>query len=105
MMVYFPLHPKFTIDHLGYLPGFLDEEDPDTARQQLDKNYRHGGGWRPMPGWEIMDMDDMTICYPGDPPLKPIAFTILHDETIYFYIHAFVLILQKDGSFEIARMD
>jgi hypothetical protein len=105
MMVYFPLHPKFTIDHLGYLPEFLSEDDPDSAREQLDKNYRHGGGYHPMSGWEILDMEDMTVCYPGDPPLRPIAFTILRDEQIFFYPHAFVLILAKDGTFSIARMD
>lgn len=38
---------------LGYLPGFFDAADPRPARQQIDQNYGHGGGWRPMEGWTM----------------------------------------------------
>jgi len=105
-MMYVPLHPKFDIEHLGFLPGFLDDEDPDPAQVQLDKHYQHGGGYRPMQNWSLDIADGMTIQYPGDRPLKPIAYTMLHDkELVFFYPHAFVLIIQKDQTWVIARMD
>jgi hypothetical protein len=104
-MIYAFLDARADMEFLGYLPSFLDENDPDDARTQLDKNYAHGGGIRPMDGWKIIDKAKMTIQYPGDPSLKPLAMTMLRDEAIYFYPHAFVLVLQPDGSFIISRMD
>jgi hypothetical protein len=71
----------------------------------LDANYQHGGGWRPLAGWKL-NHATMALTYPGDPPLTPFAMTVLHDvEAIYFYPYAQVLILQQDGSFEVARMN
>lgn len=101
-MTYIGLDPRFDMEQLGYLPGFLSEDDPRPAREQLDSNYQHGGGWRPLPGWE---RNGWIITYPGDPPLKPFALTHLRDETIVFYPHAQVMIVQPDGAFEVARMD
>lgn len=89
----------------GYIPGWLDENDPRPAREQLDAAYGHGGGWRPMQGWKL-DGKMMRISYPGDPPLRPVAMGSLRDERIFVYRHAWVMILQADGTtFEIARMD
>jgi hypothetical protein len=104
-MIYAALDARFDLNDLGYLPGFLSEDDPDDARTQLDKNYGHGGGFRPQPQWKILDMVDMTIQYPGDPALHPLAVTTLRQELIFFYPHAYVLILQPHGEFVCARMD
>lgn len=98
------LHPKMTRAHLGYLPGFLSEADPRPAKEQIDENYAHGGGWRPFGSWKL-DPRTLTLRYPGDPPMRPLAVTRLHNEHIYFYEHAMLLILQADGSFEVARVD
>jgi hypothetical protein len=97
------LHPRGT-DFLGFIPQFLSPADPRPAAEQLDANYQHGGGWRPMTGWTF---DPLTnrLSYPGDPPLTPAAVGYLRDEVILVYPHAWVLILQKDGSFEVSRMD
>jgi hypothetical protein len=88
---------------LGLLPYMLNADDPRPAREQFDASYGHGGGWQPMEGFKLLA--DGRIKYPGDPALKPIAMIRLRDETIFFYDCAWVAIHQKDGSFEIARMD
>lgn len=97
------LDPRMTDEHLGFLPSFLSEDDPAPAREQIDKNYAHGGGWRPMKEWTMATND--TIKYPGDPRLRPLARAKLRDETILFYDCAILAIVQPDGSFEIARVD
>lgn len=103
-MQYFALDPRFEPDHLGYIPSFLSADDPRPAKEQFNENYAHGGGWRPLPGCKL-SQQNMVIRYPGDPPLKPFAMTVLREEKLYFYPHSQVLILQPDGSFEVSRMD
>ena len=88
---------------IGMIMLWLDEEDPRTAREQLDANYQHGGGWRPFDGFTLQK--DGSIKYPGDAALKPRAGIIFRKELILFFPFAWVMILQKDGSFEICRMD
>lgn len=87
---------------LGYLPDFLSESDPRSASEQFHANYPFGG-WAPFQGFKMNK--DGSISYPGDPTLHPFAETILRDETIRVYPSAWVAVIQKDGSFEIARMD
>ena len=94
---------RVTAEHLGLIPGMLDDEDPAPAREQLDKNYQYGGGWRPFAGFKMLK--DGSLKYPGDPPMHVLAMTRLRDEVIALYEHAWVVIRQKDGSFEASRMD
>jgi len=90
-------------DHLGLIPAFLDDNDPRPAKEQFHENYAHGGGWRPM---SKMTMDKTgALHYPGDPEYEPIAAIRMRSETIYVYRWGIVAIRQKDGSFEVARMD
>jgi hypothetical protein len=97
------LHPDATFDSLGYVPDFLSLGNPQPAREQIDGNYRHGGGWEPLPNWTLQP--DGKLKYPGDPPLSPLAETKLRDETIRFYNHSWVAIVQADGTYEVARVD
>lgn len=97
------LHPQMTMEHLGFLPSFLSELNPMSAKVQIDANYRHGGGWRSIKEFRLNA--DNSIKYPGDPVLKPLAMTKLRDETIIFYDCAIVAIIQPDRSFEVARID
>lgn len=97
------LNEKVTLDHLGLIPGMLDENDPAPAREQLDAAYQHGGGWRPFPGFKLRS--DNSIKYPGDPPYPPLAVSALRDELIIIYEHGWVAIIQPDRSFEVCRMD
>lgn len=98
------LHPQANQEMLGYLPGFLDAGNPAPAKEQLDRNYRHGGGWNPFKGHK-MSKDKLELRYPGDPPMRAIGVTTLRDETIIMYESGWVAIIQPDGSYEVARMD
>ena len=95
---------RHSVEDLGLLPMFLDADDPRPAREQLDSNYQHGGGFRPMPGFTL-DFLTGSLSYPGDSVMAPIAATVIHGEAVLFYPYAFVMILQHDNSFEIARLD
>lgn len=97
------LHPRCTHDHVGFIPTFLDENDPRPAREQFAERYVYGG-WRNQEGFEKGNVR-YSLKYPGDPTLRPIATMKLRDETIMIYDHAYVAIWQPDGSFEACRMD
>lgn len=83
---------------------FISAGDPRSAKEQLDANYRHGGGWQPFEEFRF-EQQTMTLNFPGDPPMKPLAVAQLRDEQIYIFPHSWIMILQKDGSYEVARMD
>lgn len=93
-------HPE---DHLGFLPLMFSDDDPRPAREQANDNYQHGGGWHPRPGFTLLPTG--ALCYPGDPPMFPLAQAMLRDEKIVLYPFSWVVIKQTDGSFEVARMD
>lgn len=97
------LHPAMTAEALGRLPFMLDLNNPAPAREQLDQGYAHGGGWDPFQGFTLRK--DYCLIYSGDPPVKPIAMTVLRNELVVLYEHEWVAIIQKDRSFEVARMD
>lgn len=97
------IDPRCTMEHLGFLPYFLDTANPAKARDQFNANYAHGGGWHNIPGFTMRPGD--VLHFPGDPPFKPMAETRLRDERIVFYDCALVAVIQPDGSFEVSRMD
>jgi hypothetical protein len=97
------LHPKMTQEHLGFIPEMLDERDPRPAQQQLDAGYQHGGGFDPFVGFTLHA--DNSLTYRNDPPLRPLALTLLRDELIVYYRHSWVAIIQPDRRFVAARMD
>jgi hypothetical protein len=88
---------------LGLIEVMLDDDDPRPAREQLDANYQHGGGWQPLRLFKLLD--NGCLQYPGDPLFRPLAEARLRDELIRFYEHEVVAIIQPDGCFEAARMD
>jgi len=94
---------EYPFDALGFLPTFLSAEDPRPAKEQFDERYVYGG-FQPFAGFKF-DPDGLTLKYPGDPELFPVAGTQLRDETILVYPHAWVAIVQKDDSVQVARMD
>jgi hypothetical protein len=102
-MVWEALDRRATPDHLGLIPDMLCDQDPLPAREQLNRGYAHGGGWRPMKKF-ILRSDD-SLCYPGDPSLRPLFKTMMRDELVLVYDHAWVAIVQPDRSFEVCRMD
>lgn len=103
-MEWFIMGSHVTPEMLGYIPSFLDENDPRPAYEQFDDRYRHGGGWRPFEGFTLAE--DLTLHFPGDPPFKPLAWTTLREEVIFIYQHAWVLIWHlPTKQWEVARMD
>lgn len=101
-VVWVAKHPKATPDMLGYIPSFVSDDDPRSAKEQLDSNYQHGGGWRKFEG-HVMQPDSLK--YPGDPPMPLLYEARLRNERIRFYLYSWVAIVQEDGTYEIARMD
>jgi hypothetical protein len=108
------IHPRYRREDLGYVPGFLDPNDPRPAAVQIDANYQHGGGWSPMKRGEWAILPDGRAQYTSrdvgegdeqDPPLEIVAEAQLRDETIRMFEGAWTAIIQKDGSFEIDRLD
>lgn len=100
-MLWIKLHPHADLDMLGYIPVFVSDGDPRSVREQFEANYQ--SGWHPMGGFELLAGD--ALQYPGDPPMPPLFRAELRDEEIIVYPHAWVMIRQADGAFEIARMD
>jgi hypothetical protein len=107
------LHPRMTAGHLGYLIGWLSPGDPDDAVTQIHKNYMHGGGWfdyngfKMEPGGVLVEKNPPLPESedPPDPPLRPLAKTMIRDETVYFYQYSWVAVAKPDGSFRVARID
>lgn len=96
---------------LGLIPSFLDANDPRKASEQIEDRYSFGGGWSPLAGFKMNPDRSLQYVSPGvpddeqDPPLQVLAEGKLRDETILFYRHAWVAIVQPDGSFEASRID
>ena len=88
---------------LGYLPFILRDDDPRLAKEQIEDRYSHGGGWNKFDGFTMAGNGDLL--YPGDPPTKMLAETTLHGETIRFYEHDWLVIMQPNGEWEEARVD
>lgn len=101
-MLWVQLRPEATEDHLGLLPSFLDPSDERPAGEQFNEHYC--SGWNPFKG-HTLDIKTMALSYPGNPDMRPLFMTLLHDEKIFVYPYAWVLIMQPDGTYEIARMD
>jgi hypothetical protein len=88
---------------LGYLPQLITDIDVTVAKQ-LAVTYAHGGGWRPQSGFTL-DIESMTLTYPGDPPMRPLAMSVLRTEKLFFYPYSYLCVVQQDGSFEVSRVD
>ncbi len=107
------LHPKCTPDHLGYIPSFINQDNPISAVDQINQNY--SSGWYSFPGFTIDPLTNI-IRYPGDPNMHPIArlYKPNSNETIYFYESAWVMVksVEQDAQnnceftrYRIARID
>jgi hypothetical protein len=104
MSTWVVLDPNFRAEGLGFLPDILLNEDKRPVKAQLEDRYRHGGGWRPIPG--ITMLPNKMLHFPGDPPFKPCALTKIGDEVVVFYQQASLLaVIQPDKSYEVVRVD
>jgi len=102
-----PTFPGVTFDILGYIPTFLSIESPLRASKQIDRSYRHGGGWRPFKGFELEVAEGgfVGMRYPRDPLVHLLYKTKLRKEHIFFYQHQWLRIAQPNGSWEVCRLD
>jgi hypothetical protein len=89
-------------DDWGFIPSFLDDDDPRSAIEQFDANYV--AGWTPFKGFTF-DLDKGTLHYPGDPPLRCISVMLWRDERILLFPSGWVLVLAPDDTWQVARMD
>lgn len=99
--------PWFFVDEMapqacGFIPSFLKVEDNRPMKEQF--NERYISGWHRFDGFEIKPKN-WTISFPGDPDLQPLGGAALHGEVIVVYPYAWVMIIDADNKFEIARMD
>lgn len=99
------MHPGMTPEHLGIIPYFLETKDERPAAKQFNERYAHGGGWRPMPGFQMSKNNILKSNFSEDPTLEPVACCMLRDELVMLYPHDLVAVVQKNGAFEVARMD
>lgn len=104
-MIWIQRHPLATQEMLGYIPMFLDDNDKRPAKEQINDNYRHGGGWRSLDG---LTMHPDKLVDPNDG--NPFDFVLLweselNDEILRFYNGSMLAVIQPDGSFEVTRID
>ena len=94
-------HPQANPEMIGAIPYFLNEDDERGAVEQFRVKYV--GGWHPLPNFTMLPNGNLK--YPGDPITHLLYETKLRDEIIRVYEHAWVAVIQPDGSFEVSRMD
>lgn len=98
--VNFTKHEPF--DVLGFIPSFIDENDPRPAKEQINEKYV--SGWNKFDGFEL-DFGRMQLRYPGDPPMNVRAMCLFRHETLVLFDHAWFVIIQPDATWEAARLD
>lgn len=92
---------------LGYVPSFLNEDDPRPAVEQIDSNYAHGGGWRDFDGFDVQQDEHgrYRLTYPGDPAYREQARILFRDEVIVAFSFAWFLVASPGKAHRIARLD
>jgi hypothetical protein len=91
-----------SLEEWGFIPTFLHDDDPRPAKEQFADRYV--SGWNKFEGFTF-NRARGTLKYPGDPEMHPVGVMIFHDEFIVLFPSAWVLILQVDHTWEVARMD
>lgn len=105
------LHDKADPHWLGALPYMTDVRDPRPLVEQLDYHYAHGGGWHDFNGFDAhIDRTEplkSELRYPGDPPMKAIAYTIVRDEVCILFQSSWVAVTKTDADapVRVCRMD
>lgn len=102
-------------DYLGFIPSWFSLADERPAIEQANSGYMHtaGCGFTPFEGFDLRmnKAGKYELVYTKgdpeypDPPNAEWARTKLRDETIIVFDSAWTAIVQKDGSFVVARCD
>jgi len=91
-----------TTDAWGFIPSFLDVNDPRPAAEQFNANYI--SGWTPFDGFKF-NAELRLLAYLGDPAVREISSMIFRNERIHLFPSAWVVIEQPDDSWAVSRMD
>jgi hypothetical protein len=97
-----------TPEWIGLVPEIILASDLRPVREQMAERYAHGGGWKPFNKFKIgVGMDNRVVLqYPGDPPLVMwCECQHPNGETVRLFDSAWLMVTQKDGSYEISRID
>jgi hypothetical protein len=95
-------------DSLGHIPSFLHIDDERPAKEQIDANYQHGGGWREANTdghWKLIPERKQLQGHPDDEPYNLIASCWVGDDQVHLYDSAWCAIVHADGSMSVARLD
>ncbi len=94
-------------DIVGALVLCWDKNDPRPAIEQHDERQMGNGPWSDSKGKFKLDPETYFLKYPGDPAYKPMAIAELPltKQKIIVYNHAWVVILDEDGSWTVDRRD
>lgn len=91
--------------HLGRIPLLINPQCNDPVWLQVQDNYPNG--WNPVPASErhkwTLTADEYLI-YPGLPPVAPAAMAWLRSEKILVYPAGWVVVVQLNGDFTVARI-
>lgn len=89
----------------GYIVGMIHPNNDEPLWKQIDRNYQHGGGWRPQDKWSFEERDGVMYAqYPGDPELEEIDRLRIGDETLHLFPHSYILWTKGDEK-QMARCD
>ena len=100
-------HPNMKPGHLdnyiGFIPNFIDEE-LEYEEMISEALKRYGFGMAEMKGHTIDE--NLTMKYPGDPDLDPIAVIITCDAQVVIYQYGITSFIRKeDGKSVTYRLD
>jgi hypothetical protein len=107
-MIWIERHPQAQVDHLGFILTFFSPDDSRPAAEQVQAKYI--SGWHPIKGagrYELGKNFELTYhsVDGSDPPMPCLWETKLRDEVIRVYNYGITAIFQKDGTFEVSRLD
>ena len=100
-----PMRLERVLELIGVIPMWLESMPAHPAREAIDNNYAHGGGWFSMKGFTVNE--EGVLSYPEDPDLYPIVEYIRegHDERCFQYEYGWVSVVDAEGNLDVARID
>jgi len=95
-------------DDWDFFPQLLDESDPRPAADQI--NERYVGGWNSRMRFGVTcEPGTMTLRYTddraGEVTISPMSVMTFRHETLALFQSHYVVIMQPDESWDIARLD
>lgn len=107
-MIWMQKNPRAHQDHLGFIPTFFMLSDERPAAEQIQARYI--SGWHPLRGadrYELGPNNELTYhAVDGSDPPMPVLWEMqFRDEVVRVYQYGITAVFQKDGTFEVSRLD